>query len=62
MKALVNGLTDRNGAIRKHYAAAIGHLVSTAKETSLEKLFAKIQHLYFEREGISINLTVLKTI
>lgn len=51
LAALVNGLTDRNAAIRKHYATAIGHLVSTAKESSLEKLFAKLQHWYFEREG-----------
>lgn len=47
----MNGLTDRNAAIRKHYASTIGHLVSTAKESSLEKLFAKIRHWYFEREG-----------
>ena len=58
MAALVNGLTDRNSAIRKHYASAIGHLVSAAKESSLEKLFAKLQHWYFEREGITIVYTV----
>lgn len=51
LAALVNGLTDRNAAVRKHYAVAIGHIVSTAKDSSLEKLFAKIQHWYFEREG-----------
>ncbi|KRT79156.1 HEAT domain-containing protein [Oryctes borbonicus] len=54
LASLVNGLTDRNSAIRKHYASAIGHLVSTAKESSLEKLFAKINHWYFEREDDSI--------
>ncbi|KAJ8917780.1 hypothetical protein NQ315_010686 [Exocentrus adspersus] len=54
LAALVNGLTDRNAAIRKHYATAIGHLVSTAKESSIEKLFAKLQHWYFEREDDSI--------
>lgn len=43
LAALVNGLTDRNAAVRRHYASAIGHLVSTAKESSLEKLFAKLR-------------------
>lgn len=52
LRALVNGLTDRNSAIRKQYAIAVGHLISTAKESSIEKLFAKLQELYFEREGI----------
>lgn len=48
---LVNGLTDRNSAIRKHNATAIGHLVATAKDSSLEKLMVKLQNWYFEREG-----------
>jgi proteasome component ECM29 len=47
----VNGLTDRNTVIRKNYAVTIGHLVSTAKDSSLEKLFAKIRTWYFEKEG-----------
>lgn len=54
LAALVNGLTDRNAAIRKHYASAIGHLVKTAKDTSLEKLFAKFKTWYFEREDDTI--------
>ncbi|RZC32274.1 proteasome-associated protein ECM29 -like [Asbolus verrucosus] len=62
LAALVNGLTDRNAAIRKHYAVAIGHLVSTAKESSLEKLFAKLQHWYFEREDDSIRSACAYTI
>ncbi|CAH1974017.1 unnamed protein product [Acanthoscelides obtectus] len=57
LAVLVNGLTDRNAAIRKHYASAIGHLVSVAKDSSLEKLFAKLQHWYFEREEFLIELT-----
>jgi proteasome component ECM29 len=48
----VNGLTDRNTVIRKNYAVTIGYLVSTAKDSSLEKLFAKIKTWYFEKEGI----------
>ncbi|KAJ8933932.1 hypothetical protein NQ314_013688 [Rhamnusium bicolor] len=62
LAALVNGLTDRNAAIRKHFATAIGHLVSTAKDSSLEKLFAKLQHWYFEREDDSIRSACAYTI
>ncbi|CAG9821949.1 unnamed protein product [Phaedon cochleariae] len=62
LATLVNGLTDRNAAIRKHYATAIGHLVSTAKESSLEKLFAKLQTWYFEREDDSIRSACAQTI
>ncbi|KAK9746868.1 Proteasome stabiliser [Popillia japonica] len=62
LASLVNGLTDRNGAVRKHYASAIGHLVGTAKESSLEKLFAKINHWYFEREDDSIRSACAHTI
>lgn len=56
LKTLVHGLTDRNSAIRKQYAIAIGHLISTAKDSSIERLFAKLQELYFEREGIQQHL------
>ncbi|KAJ8977535.1 hypothetical protein NQ317_010055 [Molorchus minor] len=62
LAALVNGLTDRNAAIRKHYATTIGNLASTAKESSLEKLFAKLQHWYFEREDDSIRSACAYTI
>ncbi|XP_069674508.1 proteasome adapter and scaffold protein ECM29 isoform X2 [Periplaneta americana] len=54
LASLVNGLTDRNAAIRKNYAVAIGHLVSTAKESSLERLFTKIKTWYFEKEDESV--------
>nr|XP_022915862.1 proteasome-associated protein ECM29 homolog isoform X1 [Onthophagus taurus] len=62
LSTLVNGLTDRNAAIRKHYATTIGHLVKTAKESSLEKLFAKINHWYFEREDDTIRSACAHTI
>ncbi|KAF5273782.1 hypothetical protein FQA39_LY00897 [Lamprigera yunnana] len=62
LSVLVNGLTDRNVAIRKHYATTIGHLVSVAKESSIEKLFNKIQHWYFEREDDSIRSACAQTI
>ncbi|KAF5283686.1 hypothetical protein FQR65_LT13757 [Abscondita terminalis] len=62
LSVLVNGLTDRNVAIRKHYATTIGNLVSVAKDTSLDKLFKKIQHWYFEREDDSIRSACAQTI
>lgn len=52
LSTLVNGLTDRNSAVRKHNAVAIGHLVGVCKPSSLEKLFSKLQMWYFEREGL----------
>lgn len=52
LSTLVNGLTDRNSAVRKHNAVAIGHLVGVCKASSLEKLFSKLQMWYFEREGL----------
>ncbi|KAL1514253.1 hypothetical protein ABEB36_003540 [Hypothenemus hampei] len=59
---LVNGLTDRNSAIRKHNASAIGHLVAVCKSSSLEKLFDKLQLWYFEREDDSIRGSIAYTI
>ena len=32
LAAFVSGLADRNAAVRKTYAAAIGHLMRTAKD------------------------------
>lgn len=49
--ALVNGLSDRNPVVRKVFANAIGNLIRTAKATSVEKLLAKLQTLYLERES-----------
>ncbi|CAH1134863.1 unnamed protein product [Ceutorhynchus assimilis] len=62
LSTLVNGLTDRNSAVRKHNAIAIGHLVSVCKESSLEKLFAKLQTWYFEREDDTIRSAIAYTI
>lgn len=62
LAALVNGLTDRNAAIRRHYAVAIGHLVKVVKESSLDKLFTKLQLWYFEREDDSIRSACAYTI
>ena len=43
LAAFVSGLGDRNPAVRKTYASAIGHLMKTAKDSSVEKLFAKLR-------------------
>uniref|UniRef100_A0A182P7H4 TOG domain-containing protein n=1 Tax=Anopheles epiroticus TaxID=199890 RepID=A0A182P7H4_9DIPT len=49
--ACFTGLTDRNATVRRYYASAIGHLVGTAKEQSIERLFAKLEELYFEQQA-----------
>ncbi|XP_065083000.1 proteasome-associated protein ECM29 homolog [Ochlerotatus camptorhynchus] len=45
------GLSDRNATVRKYFASAIGHLIGTAKEQSIVRLFAKLQELYFEQQS-----------
>ncbi|XP_019632493.1 PREDICTED: proteasome-associated protein ECM29 homolog [Branchiostoma belcheri] len=54
LSALLSGLNDRNTAVRKNYAAAIGHLVKSAKDSSVEKLIAKLKTWYLEKEESSI--------
>ena len=50
LAAFVSGLSDRNPAVRKTYASAIGHLMKTAKDSSVEKLFTKLRTWYMEKE------------
>merc|ERR1719481_214307 len=50
LAALVAGLSDRNPAVRMAFAKSIGQLMRTAKETSKEKLFAKLKSWYVEKE------------
>ena len=50
LAAFVSGLVDRNAAVRKTYASAIGHLMRTAKDSSLEKLFSKLRTWYMDRD------------
>ncbi|XP_066988430.1 proteasome adapter and scaffold protein ECM29 [Macrobrachium rosenbergii] len=57
LAALVNGLSDRNPVVRKVYANAIGNLVKTAKPSSVERLLAKLQSWYLEKEEDSIRLS-----
>uniref|UniRef100_A0A182JSK2 Proteasome-associated protein ECM29 homolog n=1 Tax=Anopheles christyi TaxID=43041 RepID=A0A182JSK2_9DIPT len=49
--ACFTGLTDRNATVRRYYASAIGHLIGTAKEQSIERLFGKLEELYFEQQS-----------
>jgi proteasome component ECM29 len=51
LAAFVSGLSDHNAAVRKTYAAAIGQLMRTAKDSSLEKLYAKLRAWYMEQDG-----------
>ena len=50
LSAFLLGLSDRNPAVRMNYAGCIGHLVRTAKDSSREKLFAKLKTWYMEKE------------
>eukprot|EP00095_Tigriopus_kingsejongensis_P007808 maker-scaffold204_size260821-snap-gene-1.36 protein:Tk07808 transcript:maker-scaffold204_size260821-snap-gene-1.36-mRNA-1 annotation:"proteasome-associated protein ecm29-like protein" len=49
LAAFVSGLTDRTPAVRKTYASAIGHLMKTAKDSSMEKLFTKLRSWYMDK-------------
>ncbi|XP_038108762.1 proteasome-associated protein ECM29 homolog [Culex quinquefasciatus] len=46
-----SGLSDRNATVRRYFASAIGHLIGTAKDQSIVRLFAKLQELYFEQQS-----------
>ncbi|XP_012280899.1 proteasome-associated protein ECM29 homolog isoform X2 [Orussus abietinus] len=62
LAALVNGLTDRNSVLRKSNAVTIGHIVGSAKESSLEKLFNMLNTWYMEREDDTIRLAIGQTL
>uniref|UniRef100_A0A3Q2NUZ8 Ecm29 proteasome adaptor and scaffold n=1 Tax=Fundulus heteroclitus TaxID=8078 RepID=A0A3Q2NUZ8_FUNHE len=50
MSALLNGIHDRSTVVQKAYAFALGHLVRTAKDSSVEKLLLKLSNWYLEKE------------
>ncbi|EHB04667.1 Proteasome-associated protein ECM29-like protein [Heterocephalus glaber] len=50
MSALLSGLTDRNSVIQKSCAFAMGHLVRTSRDSSIEKLVQKLNGWYMEKE------------
>lgn len=50
MSALLNGIHDRSSVVQKTFAFALGHLVRTAKDSSVEKLLLKLNSWYLEKE------------
>lgn len=50
MSAMLTGLSDRNLAVRKAYASALGHLVKVATDSSTEKLMIKLKTWYMEKD------------
>ena len=60
--AFLVGLSgDRNPAVRKCYASAIGQLVKTAKDKSVEKLFTKLRSWYMDKDDHSSRMAVALT-
>ncbi|KYM93818.1 Proteasome-associated protein ECM29 like protein [Cyphomyrmex costatus] len=58
LSVLLNGLLDRNAAVRKNNAVSIGHIVGSAKDSSLDKLFNTLNTWYLEREDDAIRLAI----
>lgn len=59
LSACVSVLSDRNTVVRKYYATAIGHLIGTAKESTVTSLFKKLNTLYFDdQEGKSRSIVL----
>ncbi|KAL4235658.1 hypothetical protein ACF0H5_004053 [Mactra antiquata] len=50
MAAFLHGVSDRNMAVRKSYAMALGHLVRIGKDSSVEKLITRMRSWYLEKE------------
>ncbi|KAG7238407.1 hypothetical protein INR49_030914, partial [Caranx melampygus] len=50
MSGLLNGIHDRSTVVQKAFAFALGHLVRTAKDSSVEKLLLKLNTWYLEKE------------
>merc|ERR1712223_867441 len=64
LAAFVAGLGDRNPAVRKTFASSIGHLMKTAKDFSVEKLFTKLRTWYMtksEDQDVSTKWSVAYT-
>lgn len=62
LAALVNGLLDRNATVRKTFASTIGQILHTARASSLEKLFTKLSHWYFEKEDLNTRTAIGHTL
>ncbi|XP_059902906.1 proteasome adapter and scaffold protein ECM29 [Gadus macrocephalus] len=50
MSALLSGIHDRSSVMQKAFAFALGHLVRTAKDSSVERLLLKLNTWYLEKE------------
>lgn len=62
MAVLVKGLGDRNVALKKTYAIALGHLVRVAKESSVVKLMETLENRYLEAEDEDSRLACMHTL
>jgi len=49
--AMVRGLEDRNAAVRTTFAQTLGHLLHIAEQNISQKVLAKLQKLYFDKQG-----------
>lgn len=56
MGAFLTGINDRNLSVKKAYASALGYLVKVAKDSSVEKLIARLRNWYLEKEEESARL------
>ncbi|XP_021353886.1 proteasome-associated protein ECM29 homolog [Mizuhopecten yessoensis] len=56
MGAFLTGINDRNLSVKKAYASALGYLVKVAKDSSVEKLIARLRSWYLEKEEESARL------
>lgn len=54
--AMVRGLEDRNAAVRTIFAQTLGHLLHIAEQSASQKVLAKLQKLYFDKQGNSKNV------
>ena len=61
LAAFFTGLSDRNPAVRKTYASAIGQVIKTAKDRSVEKLFVKLRSWYMEKDDDAARWAVAYT-
>ncbi|XP_059487966.1 proteasome adapter and scaffold protein ECM29 [Neocloeon triangulifer] len=48
--AMVKGLEDRNAAVRTTYAQTLGHLLHISEQGIAQKVLAKLQKLYFDKQ------------
>ncbi|XP_026680942.1 proteasome adapter and scaffold protein ECM29, partial [Diaphorina citri] len=62
LRVLLSGLTDRNSTLRKTYAQTIGHVVRSAKDASVDKLFEKLNTSYLEKEDEGVRTAIGQTL